>query len=98
MFSRYEVYTSVQSIYCYKGTNVLKNKLGIRDTEKLKKAEEEITLIKQMELMKEPIHGYFTKNHLFLIHRFLFEDVYSFAGHARREQIRKAIRCFIRRI
>lgn len=90
MFSRYEVYTSVQSIYCYKGTNVLKNKLGIRDAAKLKKAEEEITLIKQMDLMQEPIHGHFTKNHLFSVHRYLFEDVYSFAGHVRREQISKA--------
>ena len=90
MFSRYEVYTSILSIYCYKGTNVLKNKLGIHDAAKLKKAEEEITLIKQMALMQEPIHGRFTKNHLFSVHRFLFEDVYSFAGHMRREQISKA--------
>lgn len=27
MFSRYEVYTTVQSIYCYPDSNVLKNKL-----------------------------------------------------------------------
>ena len=31
MFSKYEVYTTVQSIYCYPDTNILKNKLNIRD-------------------------------------------------------------------
>ena len=33
--------------------------------------------------------GRFTKTHLLRIHRFLFEDVYPFAGHIRREQISK---------
>ena len=36
MFSKYDVYTTVQSIYCYPDSDVLKNKLGIRDKEKLK--------------------------------------------------------------
>ena len=31
MFSRYEVYTTVQSIYCYPDSDVLKNKLNILD-------------------------------------------------------------------
>ena len=47
MFSKYEVYTTVQSVYCYPDTAVLKNKLNITDSSILKKAEEEITSIKQ---------------------------------------------------
>lgn len=90
MFSKYEVYTTVQSIYCYPKTNVLKNKLNIRDNKLLKTAEEEITLIKQMELLKNPIKGNFSKAHFMKIHRFIFEDIYSFAGKIRREQISKA--------
>ena len=90
MFSKYDVYTTAQSIYCYPGTNVLKNKLNIRDAQTLKKAEEEITLIKHMELLKNPIRGNFTKSHLMNIHQFLFEDLYPFAGKIRREQISKA--------
>ncbi len=90
MFSKYDVYTTVQSIYCYQGTNVLRNKLNIKNNDILKKAEEEITLIKQMELLKNPIKGKFTKSHLFSIHRFIFEDIYRFAGKVRREQISKA--------
>ena len=90
MFSKYEVYTVTQSIYCYPDTNVLKNKLNIRDFETLKKAEEEITAVKQMALLINPIGGNYTKTHLFNIHKFLFEDIYSFAGKIRKEQISKA--------
>ena len=90
MFSKYDVYTTTQSIYCYSDSNVLKNKLNIRDNKLLKTAEEEITLIKQMELLKNPIKGNFSKAHLMNIHKFIFEDIYSFAGQIRREQISKA--------
>ena len=90
MFSKYDVYTTTQSIYCYPDSNVLKNKLNIRDNKLLKNAEEEITLIKQMELLKNPIKGNFSKAHLMNIHKFIFEDIYSFAGKIRREQISKA--------
>lgn len=90
MFSKYDVYTTTQSIYCYLGSNVLKNKLNIRENKLLKTAEEEITLIKQMELLKNPIKGNFSKNHFMNIHKFIFEDIYSFAGKIRREQISKA--------
>ncbi len=90
MFSKYDVYTTTQSIYCYPDSNVLKNKLNIRDSKLLKTAEEEITLIKQMELLKNPIKGNFSKTHLMNIHKFIFEDIYPFAGKIRREQISKA--------
>ena len=90
MFSKYDVYTTTQSIYCYPDSTVLKNKLNIRDNKLLKTAEEEITLIKQMELLKNPIKGNFSKAHFMNIHKFIFEDIYSFAGKIRREQISKA--------
>ena len=89
MFSRYEVYTTVQSIYCYPDSDVLKNRLNIRDHAELKQAEEEFVAVKQLVLLQDPIKGRFTMNHLLRIHRFLFEDVYPFAGHLRREQISK---------
>lgn len=89
MFSKYDVYTTVQSIYCYRDSNVLKNKLNIRDAAELKRAEEEFTAVKQLVLLQEPLQGRFTAAHLKRIHRFLFEDLYPFAGHIRREQIKK---------
>ena len=90
MFSKYEVYTITQSLYCYPDTNILKNKLNIKDFELLKKAEEEITAVKQLELLQNPIRGNFTKTHLLHIHKLLFEDIYPFAGKIRKEQISKA--------
>jgi len=90
MFSKYDVYTTTQSIYCYPDSNVLKNKLNVRDNKLLKTAEEKITLIKQMELLKNPIKGNFSKAHFMNIHKFIFEDIYPFAGKIRREQISKA--------
>ena len=41
MFSKYDVYTTVQSMYCYPDSDVLKNKLNIRDKAELKQAEED---------------------------------------------------------
>ena len=89
MFSKYDVYTTVQSLYCYPDFDVLKNKLNIRDRDELKRAEEEITALKQYMLMESPIKGRFSKTQLMNIHRFLFEDIYSFAGLIRREKISK---------
>jgi cell filamentation protein len=63
--------------------------LQIRNKEELKKAEEEFTAVKQLVLLQSPIKGRFTKNHLLKIHKFLFEDVYPFAGQLRKEQISK---------
>ncbi|WP_049962892.1 Fic family protein [Ruminococcus sp. HUN007] len=89
MFSKYDVYTTVQSLYCYADSDVLKNKLNIRNRDELKHAEEEITALKQYMLMESPIKGRFTKTQLMNIHRFLFEDIYPFAGNIRREKISK---------
>lgn len=90
MFSKYEMDMTVESVYCYPGTHVLKNKLGIRDVAVLKAAEEEITAVKQYDLLQNPIPGRFTKTHLLRIHKALFEDIYPFAGKLRTEQIGKA--------
>ena len=89
MFSKYDVYTKVQSIYCYPDTDVLINKLQIKDKAALKQAEAEFAAVKQMALLQAPIKGRFTKTHLLRIHRFLFENIYPFAGRIRKEQISK---------
>lgn len=89
MFSKYDVYSTVQSIYCYRDTNVLKNKLNIQDLNVLKQFEEEIVSAKNYSLILNPISGNFSKTHLLNIHRYLFEDIYPFAGKIRKEQIYK---------
>lgn len=88
-FSKYEVYTDISSIYCYKNSNVLKNKYGIRDYKVLRDLEQDIVGAKQQYLLDNPIQGRFTLNHICQIHKFLFEDIYPFAGHFRLESIKK---------
>ena len=46
MFLKYDVCTTQQPVYCYIDTDVLINKLNIRDKAELKQAEEEFTAIK----------------------------------------------------
>lgn len=88
-FGKYDVYAVSGSIYCYQGTNVLKNRFGLRDSKKLKEVEADISTIRQNDLLSDPIQGNFTANHLCRIHRYLLGDIYPFAGHFRREDIMK---------
>ena len=74
-FSRYDVYTVTGSIYCYRNTNVLRNRLGIRDNRQLRIVEADITAVRQNDLMETPISGRFTSNHLCRIHKYLFGDI-----------------------
>ena len=70
--------------YLIPGTDgVLKNKFGIRDNEELKTKESEIVFKKLVELYEEPINGNFDKKHLCDIHKYLFEEIYPFAGQYR---------------
>ena len=82
-FGKYDVYAVAGSIYCYRDTNVLKNRFGLRDSAKLRAVEADISLLRQRELLENPIQGRFTASHLCRIHRYLLGDVYSFAGHFR---------------
>ncbi len=94
-FGKYDVYSVSGSIYCYRETNVLKNRFGIRDNGKLKELEADISAIRQNDLLTHPIPGHFTMNHLCRIHRYLLGDIYPFAGHFRKEDIMKGTTRFL---
>lgn len=68
---------------CYEGTDCLINKMGIRDAKLLAEVESEITLAKTVLLLDHPIGGRFDFAHYKAIHRFLFEDLYDWAGTIR---------------
>ena len=70
--------------YCYPGTNVLKNKLGIKDDNSLTNAEREITSIKMLILYNDPISTDYGFNTLCNIHKTIFEDIFDWAGQIRR--------------
>ena len=69
--------------YFYEKEKVLKNKLNIHDSKELKKVEYEIVAKKNVLLCLSDEYRKFDINHLKFIHRFLFEDIYFFAGEFR---------------
>jgi len=75
--------------YCYPKSNVLINKLNIKDTASLFVAEREITAFKIAKAKDEPIKGNFDLEHLQKINRFIFEDIYTWAGKLRTVDIAK---------
>ncbi len=83
------VYEDGVSKYCYKNSNVLINKLDIKDYKELSKYEAKITAAKSLGLRIKGITGDFDKKHYISIHKYLFEDIYSFAGKFREENISK---------
>lgn len=83
------MYEARNSVYCYEGTNTLVNKLNIKDSNKLKDYETSMVALKLMALNKKGITGNFDINHFVNIHKFLFEDIYNFAGLFRTENIAK---------
>lgn len=94
-FGKYDVYSVASSIYCYPDSSVLKNKLDIRDPVLLRKVEADLSSARQAEIFRTPVVGRFTATHLCNIHRKLLGDVYSFAGHFRREDIAKGTTRFV---
>lgn len=94
-FGKYDVYSVASSIYCYPDSSVLKNKLDIRDPVLLRKVEADLSSARQAEIFHIPVAGRFTATHLCNIHRKLLGDVYSFAGHFRREDIAKGTTRFV---
>ena len=69
--------------------NVLKNKLGIKDQDELEARSAEITFGKLTELFLDPIKGNFDQEHLKAIHRYLFDELYDWAGEYRTVSMRK---------
>jgi cell filamentation protein len=70
--------------YCYPGTNILKNKLGIKNDDTLTVAEREITSLKLLMIYTMPIMKVYDLNNLCKIHKIIFEDIYEWAGQIRK--------------
>ena len=71
---------------------MLKNKLGINNPIELAKEEEKITKLKAKQLFETGKLNSFevgTFKGLSQIHKYLFEDIYDFAGKIRTENISK---------
>ena len=76
-------------IYCYPNSDVLINKLNIRDNDLLSEAERKLTMLRISDLIDTPIKGEFDLEHLKQIHKYIFQDIYCWAGEIRTVDISK---------
>lgn len=76
--------------YVYPGTDVLKNLLGVRDSQRLSMAEAIATARRIIELGAVPIRGRLDIPHLQSIHRHIFQDLYDWAGQFRTVNISRS--------
>lgn len=83
------MYDAINSRYTYKNSSVLKNKLNITTEEKLKEYETKMVALKLASIDKADFKRTYDEEHLKAIHKYLFEDVYDFAGQYRLENITK---------
>lgn len=74
---------------CYPGTTILVNKFGIQDESKLDELESTITSIRNAEWLNEPLQNSFDFDHYKAIHKYLFSDLYDWAGDIRKVNISK---------
>lgn len=75
--------------YVYPGTNVLRNLRDIRDADLLARFEADATSERISELVEEPITGAFDTAHLRAIHRYIFQDLFDWAGELRTVNIQR---------
>jgi cell filamentation protein len=74
---------------CYAGTTCLINKFGIKDDKLLAFIEGQITFAKGSTLERNPIQGNFDFDHYKAIHKYLFDELYEWAGNIRTVDISK---------
>ncbi len=77
--------------YCYDNSEVLINRLNITDPAKFKIADRKFTMLRIMDLIQNPLSGSFDANHLCKIHKYIFQDLYSWAGKYRTVEIAKGL-------
>ena len=74
---------------CYEGTTCLINKLNIKDDRMLAEVEGRISFAKSSTLEKQPISSAFDFEHYKAIHKYLFDDLYDWAGQIRKVNLSK---------
>ncbi len=76
--------------YVYPETNVLRNLLEIRDRERLARVEMDASSQRLLELEHDPTPGRLDGAHFRAIHRYIFQDVYEWAGEFRTVNISRS--------
>jgi cell filamentation protein len=80
----------VDDPYCYPGTNCLRNELRTRDPDVLRQVEARIVSVREVAIARETLPGEYDLDHLKRFHRYLFRDVYAWAGETRTVDIARS--------
>lgn len=80
----------MKDIYLYDGSEVLINKLNIRDSKMLADAEADFVSMRLRELVEHPLKGHYDELHFFQMHQYIFQDIYDWAGCPRKLNIEKS--------
>jgi len=89
MDSQYKYTYERTSNDCYPKSDVLINLLNITDAEDLSNAERELVSLRAKEMTDLSINGNFDFSHLKRIHKYLFQDIFGWAGQSRTCNIAK---------
>jgi cell filamentation protein len=80
------MYEATEDPYCYPGSSVLRNRLGLRTQTELEKFEKLMTT----QRADEPLPaGRLSYTHYCAIHRHLFQDIFTWAGRVRTIRLAK---------
>lgn len=75
--------------YVYPGTDVLKNILNIKERKELDGAEADYVSLRLRELAERPLTGDYDFAHIAKMHKYVFQDIYAWAGKIRTINIEK---------
>lgn len=79
----------MRDIYLYEDCPVLKNKLSIKEQKKLEEAEADFVVYRLKELAMNPLKGNYDYEHFLQMHKYIFQDLYEWAGMQRKMNIFK---------
>ena len=75
--------------YLYPNSSVLINRFNIHDLDVLEEVEANYVSLRLRELIVRPLPGNFDDIHYLAIHKYIFQDIYPWAGQMRRINIEK---------
>lgn len=79
----------MRDIYLYEDCEVLKNLLNIKNSEMLDEAEAGYVAFRLKEIVMNPLLGRYDYRHLLQMHKYIFQDMYEWAGQQRKQNIYK---------
>lgn len=79
----------MRDCYLYEDCGVLKNLLNIKDETLLNNAEADYVTYRLKEIALNPLPGAYDYEHLLKVHKYIFQDIYEWAGQPRALNIYK---------